>query len=174
MRAPFAIVLVAASLFASRAALAETFGRLFLTPEQRAQLDEIRLDPNFGKAPELPVSEPSEDGPVGPVVPHLTINGLVIRSSGINASWINGRSITDAGSTREGIRVQTRKLRGGGTVRLELPGGLETVQIKPGQKIDLLSGGIFEPYEYQADEGELFEDDLGAADEVPKGDGSAE
>ena len=50
-------------------------------------------------------------------------------------------------------------------MKLTLPGGLETVQIKPGQKIDLTNGGVFEPYEYQAEEDSLlFEESEPSAD----------
>ena len=111
---------------------AESLGRLFTTPEERASLDEIRRDPDFGRVEVIEVA-PTVDQPDGPVVPHVTINGVVFRSSGINASWINGLSVS-SDSTREGIRVQTRQLESGGTVKLSLPGGLETIQIKPGQK----------------------------------------
>jgi hypothetical protein len=59
-------------------------------------------------------------------------------------------------------------------VQLALPGGLETVQIKPGQQIDLSSGGIFEPYEYQAvGESEVFDEAAGATEAAPDAGGSA-
>lgn len=133
----------------------ETLGRLFTSPEERASLDEIRRDPDFGKMEEVVTAPIVDETPDGPVVPHITINGVVFRSSGINASWINGLSVS-SGATRDGIRIQTRRLEDGGSVKLSLPGGLETVQIKPGQKIDLTNGGIFEPYEYQAEEDSLL------------------
>lgn len=147
-------------------------GRLFTTPEERAALNDIRNDPDFGKALEPQAIVQSEQAS-GPVVPNVTINGVVFRSSGINASWINGSSVS-GGDTREGIRVETQRYAGGGTVRLGLPGGLETVQMKPGQKIDLTSGGIFEPYELQASEdAPLFEEVPQPADTSPA-EGSAE
>ena len=137
---------------------AQGLGRLFTTPEERTELDEIRSDPDWGKE-EAPAVVEVEVTPDGPLVPHVTINGVVFRSSGLNASWINGLSIPSSDATREGIRVQTRQLEGGGAVQLSMPGGLETVEIKPGQKIDLLNGGVFEPYEYQAaDDTVLFEE----------------
>jgi hypothetical protein len=144
----------------SLGAAAQGLGRLFTTPEQRAELNNIRNDPNWGVV-ETAQQEQIEITPTGPVVPHVTINGVVFRSSGLNASWINGLSIPSSDATREGIRVQTRQLRGGGTVQLSMPGGLETVEIKPGQKIDLRSGGVFEPYELQAD------DDASLFEEIP-------
>lgn len=148
----------------SLSADAQGLGRLFTTPEERAELNEIRNDPNWGV---VETSEPIEVEitPSGPVVPHVTINGVVFRSSGLNASWINGLSIPASDATREGIRVQTRQLQGGGIVQLSMPGGLETVEIKPGQKIDLSNGGVFEPYELQAtDDTSLFEETPKSAD----------
>lgn len=139
---------------------AQQLGRLFTTPEERAELDEIRNDPDFGKeeAPEVVVVP--EQGPGGPLVEHVTINGIVLRSSGNNYSWINGDNIRSGDATREGIRVETRQLSGGGTIRLVLPSGQDTVQLKPGQKIDVLTGSILEPYEQDAGEqaATIFED----------------
>jgi hypothetical protein len=158
-----------AVLAAAPASGAQTLGRLFLTPEQRVELDQIRADPDWGKVAEPEVVVETEvEGVQGPVVPNVTINGVVFRSSGINASWINGHSVPSSDSTREGIRIETRRLSGGGSVRLGLPGGLQTVQLKPGQKIDLTSGGVFEPYEYKAEEdAPLFEESEDGAASVP-------
>lgn len=134
------------------AAGAQTLGRLFTTPEQRAELDEIRNDPDYGKEEAPRVSVAPKQGATGPAVDTVTINGIVLRSSGQNYSWINGDSIRGGDATREGIRVETRQLSSGGTVRLVLPSGLDTVQLKPGQKIDVLTGSILEPYEQRPDE----------------------
>jgi len=140
---------------------AQTLGRLFTTPEERAELDEIRNNPDIEEptAPQMVVAP--EQGPTGPTVEHVTINGIVLRSSGQNYSWINGDNIRGGDATREGIRVETRRLTSGGTVRLVLPSGLDTVQLKPGQKIDVLTGSILEPYEQRSDERavNVFEED---------------
>ena len=98
----------------------------------------------------------------GPLVEQVTINGIVLRSSGNNYSWINGDNIRSGDATPEGIRVETRQLSGGGTIRLVLPSGLDTVQLKPGQKIDVMTGSVLEPYEQRPAERavKLFEDDL--------------
>ena len=54
-----------------------------------------------------------------------------------------------------------RTCASGGTIRLVLPSGLDTVQLKPGQKIDVLTGSVLEPYEQRPAERavKLFEDD---------------
>lgn len=58
----------------------EALGRLFFTPQQRAELDRQRLvNPAFSSGtPDQPGS--------------LTINGEVRRSSGRNTRWINGEA----------------------------------------------------------------------------------
>ena len=169
------IVMLGLPLLATSLSInAQGLGRLFTTPEERSELNEIRADPNWGVVDSAAPVE-VEVTPTGPVVPHVTINGVVFRSSGINASWINGLSIPSSDATREGIRVQTRRLEGGGAVQLSMPGGLETIEIKPGQKIDLVSGGVFEPYEFEAtEETSLFEDipesaDIEESDELKSG-----
>ncbi len=173
MRCLIRVAFLLASLGLAAPVWSQGLGRLFTTPEERAALNDIRNDPDFGKTLE-PQAFVAPEQASGPVVPNVTINGVVFRSSGINASWINGSSVS-GGDTREGIRVETQRYAGGGTVRLGLPGGLETVQMKPGQKIDLTSGGIFEPYELQAaEDAPLFEEipepaDTGPADaEAPE------
>ena len=135
------------------AVVADSLGRLFSTPELRAELDRVRDDPTFGQVEEAPPAPaPVMPAPApGPVVDQVTVNGIVIRSSGQNASWINGTSIPAGDSTREGIRVQA-EATGGGSVRLILPSGENTVQLKPGQKIDVLTGGVLEPYQRETDE----------------------
>lgn len=58
----------------------ETLGRLFFTPQQRAELDRQRLvNPAFSSG--IPDQQGSQ-----------TINGEVRRSSGRNTRWINGEA----------------------------------------------------------------------------------
>ncbi len=165
MRGRGPIIVLLGLAVASGPALGQALGRLFLTPEQRAELNEIRLDPNFGKVA-APAAMPIEPTAPGTAVPNVTINGVVFRSSGANSSWINGSSVPSSDSTREGIRIESRRLAGGSTVKLTLPGGLETVEIKPGQKIDLSSGGVFEPYELKAAEDAPLFQEAGSPDDA--------
>lgn len=58
----------------------EALGRLFFTPQQRAELDRQRLvNPGFN------AGTPDQQG-------SQTINGEVRRSSGRNTRWINGEA----------------------------------------------------------------------------------
>lgn len=84
MTAPRALIpaMALAATLAAPAGAAEPapLGRLFNTPERRAELDRQRLNPN------LPGSATS-----GPT----TLNGRVLRSSGRNTAWINGAPIAE-------------------------------------------------------------------------------
>ena len=128
-------------------ASADTLGRLFSTPELRIELDDIRNAPDLGKPQAAVVVDVVSNR--GPVVPTVTINGIVVRSSGQHSSWINGSRIPAGQATQEGIRVETSAL-GGGSVTIILPAGAETISLKPGQKIDLTTGRLLEAYEYRS------------------------
>jgi len=66
---------------------AETLGRLFHTPEQRAALDRQRLlNPGNAGATDNEASQ--------------TLNGEVRRSSGRDTRWINGEASTNASAPR--------------------------------------------------------------------------
>lgn len=80
-RALFPAMVLAAALAApAEAAEPAPLGRLFNTPEQRAELDRKRLNPS------LP--GPATSGPT-------TLNGRVLRSSGRNTAWINGAPVAE-------------------------------------------------------------------------------
>jgi len=141
-----ALLVGAALLWAAGQAHADGLGRLFSTPEERARLDRIREDPEFGKSPpvaEVVSEKPPEAGP--PRVPEVTINGVVIRAGGRSTAWINGHEVAVGEVTPEGLEVRV----GGRGERLQirLPEGTSTVPLKPGQRIDVLSGVILEPYQ---------------------------
>lgn len=89
---------------------AADFGRLFFTPEQRAQLD-------YDYARNISV-----DGGVGSVV---TVNGIVQRRGGGRTVWINGVE-QPAGKADE--RHPT-------SVPVSVPGKSKPVEMKVGQKL---------------------------------------
>ena len=117
---------------------AETLGRLFMTREQRANLDDLRYQSKFAPAPEPeppPVVQTTAPASPEPVVSSLRINGLVKPSRGASTVWLNQQQVERGGSTREGIQVSVgRRSRDG--VRIQLPSGVDTIVLKPGQKID--------------------------------------
>jgi hypothetical protein len=170
-----ALVLILAG--AAPPAEAQRLGRLFTSVDERAHLDELRYQGQF--ATPQPVPEPAaaatsapEQG--GPTVSSLTVNGIVRGSSGRGTVWVNGNQIERGGTTREGIQVNTAGA-GGRSVRARLPSGVDTIEIKPGQKIDVIHGVVLEPYERgeQTPVGpSAFELDTGAAMTSP-GEGPA-
>ncbi len=133
---------------------AQPLGRLFSTPDERAALDQLRQEREYGTP--LPTETSSADR-VAPA-PDVTVNGVVLRSGGPDTSWINGSIITSGGVTPEGVRVETGRA-GGPSVRIVLPGSARAVRLKPGQKIDVLQGRVLDAYETEATRGEAIEFD---------------
>jgi len=142
----------AAWLLLSSAALgpvaAQTIGRLFSTPEQRIELDRIRDEYDYGKPPPAQPSgaTPAAGGPAAPAIALVTVNGVVLRSSGNDASWVNGSAVLSGQTTPEGIRVEPRRAARAG-VRLVLPSGSDTALIRPGQQIDVVNGAVLDSYQ---------------------------
>ena len=52
--------------------------------------------------------------------------------------------------TREGVRVDT--MPDGKGVKITLPSGADTIQLKAGQKIDVASGAVLDAFEYREGE----------------------
>ena len=105
------VLFLSALLFSTLANSAEKeLGRLFFTPENRQALDQQR---RF-RPPEKP-REVTDDSP-------LTVNGLVLRSSGKKTVWINGEMKNDAtltvkvGDTLDKNTGETTPLLGEGKV----------------------------------------------------------
>ncbi len=147
---------------------AQELGRLFSTADERASLNEIRRDRHMA----IPEPAPQPVAAVEPPkVEQLSIDGLVIRSGGANSAWINGRPVSGGWITREGVRVDTTSGQGGGTVKFTLPSGVDTVELKPGQKIDVTTGVVVEVYEResQLDAASAFERPGTGVEEVVEG-----
>ncbi len=121
---------------------AQRLGRLFSTPDERALLDELRRERQIVD----PDPQVTEIIPDSPSVEQVTIDGVVLRSSGADSAWVNGRQVDGGSRTREGVRVDTSATQGG-RVKITLPSGAETIDLKPGQKIDVDSGIVIEVYE---------------------------
>jgi len=109
IRAASTAALLALFLFLP-AAYAADFGRLFFTPQQRAQLD-------YEYARSI-----TADGDTGSVV---MVNGIVQRHGGGRTVWINGKA-QPAGKSDE--RHPT-------SVPVSIPGKTKPVEMKVGQKL---------------------------------------
>jgi hypothetical protein len=117
-----------------------SLGRLFLTPEQRATLDNARRNRIRAEA----LAATVDKKPKIPPARSVTINGIVSRSDGESTIWVNGRPTE--GQTEDGMRV-TISPGSQSDVVLREPEKGRRVRLKVGQKADLLSGRIQEPYE---------------------------
>jgi hypothetical protein len=106
-RSPLRSFLVGAALLAACALPAWTFagdpGRLFYTPQQRAQLEAAR------------VRKPSPPTAAVPVVdtPPVVFDGVVMRSDGAKTSWVNGRAHS---GTSLATGLKPGQIRAGGKV----------------------------------------------------------
>ncbi len=143
---------VVAALAGPPEAHAQRLGRLFTSPEQRATLDELRYQAQFTRPAPEPEAQPAvaaaqpEPQAEGPMISRLTVNGVVRQSGGRGSVWVNGDEVRRGSVTREGIQVDPAGI-GGRNVRVRLPSGVESVELKPGQQIDVQSGAVLEPYE---------------------------
>ena len=142
-RAAVAVVLLAAAAPLP----AQTFDRFFTTAAERRLMDEAREDFQ-APAPVAPVGveQAEPEAARGPVVPAITVSGVVLRKGGRDTTWINGSRIRPDEVTPEGIRVrpsgETEPL-----VRIDLPDGSRPIRLRPGQRIDLETGAVVEVYE---------------------------
>lgn len=109
-------------------------GRIFFTPEQRAQLDTLRTQ----KAVASQVRDE-------PIPENVTYNGIVRRSDGKTTVWVNNEAMTDAE-----LRVKQSivgRVDRNGRILLQTPAaGTGPLQLKVGQSAELLSGKIDETY----------------------------
>jgi len=127
------VVLLIALMSAFQAAGA-SMGRLFLTPDERAQLDRLRN--NQGEA--IAVAAPQKQ---------LTLNGIVTRNNGKTTAWINQQPQTDFTNTAQGVSLQPTTIPA--TVSLRLSSG-QRIHLKAGQTLDTTSGSVSEGYEASA------------------------
>lgn len=105
---------------------AEALGRLFLTPQQRQDLDRRRATNRAEEeTPQI------KEGP-------LTLDGHVQRSSGKTATWINGVPQYDSDSGRDPTRVTVVPNAGEPGVSLKVG---EVYERTSGEVRDNLNGG---------------------------------
>ena len=104
-------------------------GRLFSSPEERAQLDASRSGtPPAGAAQAAPAPPP----PPSPGPP-MELNGVVQRSSGRSTVWLN----------QAPQQEPHNQVSGPGQLTLRLSNG-QVVVLKPGQQYDPASGSVME------------------------------
>jgi len=125
-RAALALLLVLPALHA-RPALAQEFGRLFFTPEQRAALDARRK----ARIPDKPAASAVAS-------PTTRMNGYVKRSSGPSTVFLNGEGVTET-SQPDSPRVP----RGNDdTVSVPVGDAGMRVPLRPGEVLDSGTGEV--------------------------------
>ena len=119
---------------------APTLGRMFFTPEERATIDELRRRPAV-------VAAAVERKPLPPAPDYVTLNGVVRRSDGSTAVWLNNRMI-DGRRTADGLEVtDSKRSPGGGNVTVKVPQAGRSVDLRVGQRLDTTSGKVQERYQ---------------------------
>ena len=130
----FAWTTAALLLGAVNCAGAESLGRLFFSPDERAVLEQARQGVRPGS------------GPVS-AAEQITLDGIVRRSSGKSTTWINGLPQHEEGKTH-GVTASGQAAKS--SVLLMLPTGKQ-LRLKPGQTFDASKGRVREGYEDAAE-----------------------
>ena len=115
-------------LVAAPAAQSQELGRLFLTPEERANLDQRRK----ARVP---------DKPAAAVVasPVTRVDGYVKRSAGPSTVWINGESVPE--NAPEAPRIDSGR-EPSGSVSISVGESGKRVRLKPGESLDRGNGEV--------------------------------
>ena len=121
-----------------------TYGRLFLTPEQRAALEDARRHKVREVAKPVKktvaVVQPKPERPSG----NVTLNGIVRRSDGESTIWVNG--VAMPGDAQTG-KVQVAPMSNqSGVIQIPHTDSSGRVELKVGQKLDMSNGQISERY----------------------------
>lgn len=133
MRRWLCLLLVSgAALAQAQVKTAPPLGRLFSTPEQRAELDARRSSADQPAPTVLPLAAHPAPAPLPPPV---ELNGLVQRSSGRSTVWLNDNMQQEP---------YNRMAPGqAGTLTLQLSNG-QSVLLKPGQRYDPVRQQVIE------------------------------
>lgn len=114
----------------------EPIGRLFFTPEERANLDRARLTDGVTGQPGGAPAQQSES---------LTLNGIVKRSSGKTTVWINKSAQNETGLLPDSKKQVRQSRQADFPVLVQKTG--KTVTLKVGQTLNIDSGEIRESYQ---------------------------
>lgn len=140
----------------------DNLGRLFLTPEQRAQLDLVRVKRDQ-RQPLTAEPEPAiaaAPAPQGPSA--VTYSGVLRRSDGKSTVWINGKPVDERSHLNTVRGVNVLGMRSDGTVSLAIPQSARTVSMKVGQQLEVHSGRVEEAYARRGTNAHLGENALNA------------
>jgi hypothetical protein len=125
------------------AAQPDPLGRLFFTPAQRASLDVAR-----SQRARTAVGTERTEQEAAPVSQTITYGGLLRRNDGKTTVWLNNQPVHDNDPSGAGAVVS--RVRPDGRITLQAPQSARSVELKPGQSVELLSGTIEEGYSRRA------------------------
>jgi hypothetical protein len=139
-------VFLLACLIPALASADSQFGRLFLTPAERKNLDYLRQN---SKPPEkiiaadqLPGEGAEKAAPLSASPSAVTMQGYVKRSDGKGTVWVNSQPVQEKSRLGE---IEVGKLGSSDDrVRVKVPGTGQTVDLKAGQTYDPISGKVVE------------------------------
>ena len=139
------ICLLAAAAIPAPAPAAQTerLGRLFFTPAQRSSLDVAR---NQRARAALATVNPEQEA--APASQTITYGGLVRRDDGRTTVWLNSQPVRDTDPSGAGAVVS--RVRPDGSIVLQAPQSGRSVNLKPGQSVELLTGTVEEGYARRA------------------------
>ena len=124
-------------------------GRLFSSPEQRAELDRLREETGAGEvaapAPDPPARESRSGTERESPALTATFNGIVVRGDTRRVAWIDGIETPAGSSTPAGAHVATERAPDG-RLHIRLSLGRTTAVLAPGQFVDE-SGRVHDEYE---------------------------
>lgn len=134
------------SFFVSTETLAaDLLGRLFLTPQQRAQLETTRAQRDRRLLTQE--AEGATAAPALPPVPNVvTYSGVVRRNDGKSTVWINGKPVNERNREQPDHEVSVTGLRSDGAVSVAIPQAERRASLKVGQSLAVTSGTIEESY----------------------------
>lgn len=114
---------------------ANEFGRLFTSPEQREQLDELRYQQDVEPIKlnvEIDEKSTRDDTERSPNM-SVRVNGLIVREDGKNAAWINNASTFEGDLGMESILVREGDITSE-EVQIRLPGNNKIIKLKVGEQ----------------------------------------
>lgn len=114
---------------ASAAAVAQELGRLFFTPEQRAELDARRK----ARVPDKPAAVLIES-------PSTTLDGYVKRSNGKSTVFLNGEPVTEGADAKRAQVVPSRD--DPSRAAIEVGEGGRRIPLKVGESLDRGTGEV--------------------------------
>jgi hypothetical protein len=154
------IVLFALGLaFVHAAFSAQSIGRLFYTPGERAQLDAVRTQKP------TPQAAAAAQEPPRPTSQTITYSGIVRRSDGRSTLWLNNKAV-DEKDALSSLAV-TGRVRPNGEVTLQVPETGASINLKVGQRAEMQTGHVVESRREKQEAAAKKED--AAKGEVPKG-----